>query len=214
MAAGAGTGRYAGREADERRAERRRRLLDAALELFTTQGYAATTIRDLYTRAGLAPQHLYDQVGGREELLRAVYDDQMAAVAAAVAEARASAPGGGGLEERLRHGLAAFAAAMTGDERRARLAYVELPGASVGLEEHRRSMVRAFAAALEDEVRELAAAGAVPDRDYGMTALVLVGATNELLLDWLVTAPGDRPPIGAVVDELVAVYAAVLTRNR
>src|ERR687894_2513842 len=84
--------RYGGRAAEERRAERRRRLLDAATELFGTRGYAATTIEALYTEARLAPRHFYEQFPGREQLLRAVYDETIEHVAAAVADARETAP--------------------------------------------------------------------------------------------------------------------------
>src|ERR687894_2439675 len=84
--------RYAGQAADERRAERRRRLLDAAVELFGTRGYGATTIEALYTEAKLAPRHFYEQFSGREQLLRAAYDETIAAVVDAVGEARRSAP--------------------------------------------------------------------------------------------------------------------------
>ena len=36
--------RYGGKTAPQRRAERRERLMDSGLELFGTQGFAATTI--------------------------------------------------------------------------------------------------------------------------------------------------------------------------
>ena len=152
------TRRYAGRAAEERRAERRRRLLDAGLELFGTRGYAATTIEALYTEARLAPRHFYEQFPNREALLRAVYDEAMAAVSEAVAEARRTAPRD--IRGRVRAILEGFIDAMLGDPRRARIAYLEVPGTSRELERHAHGVVRGFAALVEEEARAGAARAA------------------------------------------------------
>ena len=210
MPSATGGRRYAGRAAEERRAERRRRLLDAAVELFGTRGYAATTIEALYTEARLAPRHFYEQFPGREELLRAVYDETIGAVVAAVDGARASAPTD--VRGRVRAILEAFAGAMLTDPRRARIAYLEVPGTSDGLDLHAHGVVRGFAAVVEQEARAGAARGTLPDRDYALTAMLLVGGTNAILLDWL--ADEVRRPIADVLDELTEAFVAVLERPR
>lgn len=56
------------REAQAR--ETRRRILAAALELFVTNGYAASTIQALADRAGVAVQTVYAVFGNKRELLR------------------------------------------------------------------------------------------------------------------------------------------------
>ena len=200
--------RYAGQGADERRAERRRRLIDAGVELFGTRGYAGTTIEALYTEARLAPRHFYEQFAGREELLRAVYDETIEAVATAVGEARRSAPPD--VDGRVRAILGAFARSMLSDPRRARIAYLEVPGTSRGLERHAMRVVRGFAAVVEEEARAAAEQGRLPDRDYALTAMLLVGGTNAILLDWL--SDEHRQPIDAVLDELAGTFVAVLER--
>ena len=198
--------RYAGRPAEERRAERRRRLLDAGVELFGTRGYHATTIEALYTQARLAPRHFYEQFAGREELLRAVYDETIAAVVEAVTEARAAEVAD--VRTRVRTILDAFARSMLTDPRRARIAYLEVPGTSRRLERHAGAVVRGFAAVVEEEARAAAVQGLLPDRDYSLTAMLLVGGTNALLLDWLID--DRRRPIEPVLDELAASFTAVL----
>ncbi|HEX2084195.1 MAG TPA: helix-turn-helix domain-containing protein [Solirubrobacteraceae bacterium] len=200
--------RYAGRAADERRAERRRRLLDAGLELFGTRGYAATTIEALYTEARLAPRHFYEQFSTREALLRAVYDEGIEEVVAAVTEARRLEIDD--VRGRIRTILDAFARAMLSDPRRARIAYLEVPGTSRSLERHASRVVRGFAAVVEEEARAAAAQGRLPDRDYSLTAMLLVGGTNAILLDWL--SDEERRPIDDVLGELAASFAAVLER--
>jgi AcrR family transcriptional regulator len=202
--------RYAGRAAEERRAERRRRLLDAGVELFGTRGYTATTIEALYTEAKLAPRHFYEQFPGREELLRALYDETIYAVAEAVERARADAPHD--VRGRVRTILDAFAGAMLTDPRRARIAYLEVPGRSRQLEGHAHRVVRGFAKVVEDEATAAAARGVLPRRDYALTSVLLVGGTNAILLDWLV---GDRArPIPEMLDELTDAFVAVLEQDR
>ena len=58
-----------------RQAEATRELLiEAARELFTHQGYAATSIDDIIGRAGVARGALYHHFAGKEALFKAVYD--------------------------------------------------------------------------------------------------------------------------------------------
>jgi AcrR family transcriptional regulator len=56
----------------------RRRVLDAAGELFLTDGYLGTTIDAVARRAGVSTQTVYNAVGGKAALLRAVYDVSLA----------------------------------------------------------------------------------------------------------------------------------------
>ncbi len=56
------------REAQAR--ETRRSILEAALELFVANGYAATTIPAISARAGFAVQTVYAVFGNKRELLR------------------------------------------------------------------------------------------------------------------------------------------------
>ncbi|SNX57193.1 TetR family transcriptional regulator [Streptomyces sp. TLI_55] len=70
---GATGGRRVGRPRAAQRAdsglEPRAELLDAAAELFTTRGYAATTTRAVAERAGMRQASMYHYVSGKEELL-------------------------------------------------------------------------------------------------------------------------------------------------
>jgi AcrR family transcriptional regulator len=51
-----------------------RRCVEAAAELFTAQGYAATTIDAIADRAGVARRTVYSAVGGKVALLKLAYD--------------------------------------------------------------------------------------------------------------------------------------------
>ncbi|MGZ6827110.1 MAG: TetR/AcrR family transcriptional regulator, partial [Mycobacteriales bacterium] len=66
---------YGGRSEEERRADRRARLVAAGLELFGTEGWAGATIERLCAGAGVATRSFYEEFSSREALLRAVYED-------------------------------------------------------------------------------------------------------------------------------------------
>ncbi|AYF74805.1 TetR/AcrR family transcriptional regulator [Nocardia yunnanensis] len=57
----------------------RRRVLTAAEELFRTQGFASTTVRQIAARAGVSAGSVM-AVGDKDALLVAVFDDWIAAV--------------------------------------------------------------------------------------------------------------------------------------
>lgn len=84
MSGGAGEGaRRVGRpRADQHRPESgrspREELLYAAAELFTAQGYAATTTRAVAERAGMRQATMYHYFGGKEELLAELLESTVA----------------------------------------------------------------------------------------------------------------------------------------
>jgi AcrR family transcriptional regulator len=67
----------------------RERVLDAAVELFATQGYSATSVAQVIERAGLTKGGFYHHFASKDELLYEVYGDlitrQLAAMDAILA---------------------------------------------------------------------------------------------------------------------------------
>jgi AcrR family transcriptional regulator len=63
---------------DEQAGLTRRRVLDAALRRFLADGYLGTTIEAVAREAGVSTQTVYNAVGGKPALLRAVYDVTLA----------------------------------------------------------------------------------------------------------------------------------------
>jgi AcrR family transcriptional regulator len=56
----------------------RHKVLGAARDLFLRRGYAGATIEAIAKRAGVSPQTVYNVVGGKVALLKAVYDVALA----------------------------------------------------------------------------------------------------------------------------------------
>jgi AcrR family transcriptional regulator len=56
----------------------RRRILDAAADLFISQGYGATSIRAIAQAAQVAPDTVYSTFGSKAQLLTALIDNRLA----------------------------------------------------------------------------------------------------------------------------------------
>ncbi len=204
--------RYGGQSAEQRRADRQRRLLDAGLDLFGTRGFRATTVTDVCRAAAVAPIHFYEEHSGRESLLEVVYEEIMTstrdAVDAAVAEADDE------FRARSRAGLDAFCHAMLDDPRRARVQCIEIVGVSEAMEARRHAGLLRWAALVADSFdlarpeldrgTEPADLGAMPA--LRSIAVTLVGGVNEAIVDWLLEP--DHQPIDELVDTLSNVFIA------
>ncbi len=72
---GTGQGRtYGGQSSGERQAERRDRLLRAAIATYGEQGYRNTPVADVCRAAGLTPRYFYESFANSEALLIAAYE--------------------------------------------------------------------------------------------------------------------------------------------
>ncbi len=195
--------RYAGRSSAERRAARHARLVDAGFDLFGSAGWSATTIERLCLAAGVATRAFYEEFASREALLLEVYARVLTEVTAAVEQALSAA--GDDAPRRVRAGVGAYVEVVTSDPRRARILHREVRAAGV-LEEERRAGVEAFAGLIARESSVLGVRG--PAAGNRLTALALAGAVNELLIDWVATAP--PPPTAPLIDELTRLFLAAL----
>lgn len=196
--------RYGSKTAEERRAERRARLMAAALDAFGTDGYGAASIEQLCAAAGISTRNFYEEFRTREALLIALHDDVNARALAAVGAALAGLDPAD-LEARARAGVRAYFDVMTSDRRWARIALVESVGISAEAEAHRRAAIDGFAALLSGELARLADAGAITHRDRELTVVALVGAINGLVNTWTVTEDWD-----ARVDDVVETAARLV----
>jgi AcrR family transcriptional regulator len=179
---------YRGLSAQERLTDRRERLLAAALDRFGGQGYSATTIEMLCTDARVSTRGFYECFDGRESLLRALYDrilgESEQRVRHALDEADATMAG------LVRAGLTAYIGYMTTDERRARITHVEVRRAGEPLHAARRAAVHGFADLIAGLVGERAELAGL---DVRRLAVGLVGAVQELLIDWVHATPRPSP---------------------
>ncbi|WP_260478383.1 TetR/AcrR family transcriptional regulator [Nonomuraea sp. WAC 01424] len=187
-------GRHVGLSAEQRLADRRERLLNAAYTLFAKPGFDATTIERLCSEARISNRAFYECFGGREELLQTLYevvvDDTLTQVAKAMEEA--SAP-----EDRFVDGIRRYIEFTMQDWRRVRIMHVEAVRAgSTGAA--RRQALRRFAEVFHEVVIKLPGNRA---HDPYLYALGVHGVLHELIREML---EAERPPstellVGTVV---------------
>jgi AcrR family transcriptional regulator len=198
---------YAGKTLQERRTERRERLLDVGLQLFGTRGYAQTTIEQICAAARLNPRYFYEEFETREALLGAVYERHVRAVAERVRSAIEAAPRDPRV--RLEIGLRAFLDGSLADERAARINYFEVVGVSPELERLRRRVLGEYAVLIAGQLRDLANGSPLSGGDVRLTAVALAGATDGLVIDWL---SGERRyDREAITATLLEVFGAALS---
>jgi AcrR family transcriptional regulator len=173
---------YRGIAADDRRAARRARLVEAGLELLGTEGWRATTVRGICEQAQLTPRYFYESFADLDALLVAVLDEIVAEAAQAVLDAVQAAPDDA--RAKTRAAIGAFIELLTDDPRKARAAFIEAMG-SEPLMRRRLDTLHAFARLTADQARAFYRPPASADRIVDLTAMLLVGGLAEALLAWL-----------------------------
>lgn len=194
---------YRGMSAEQRLADRRERLMTAAYTLYAKPGFEATTIERLCSEARISNRAFYECFGGREELLQALHErcveDSLAAVATALQEARAT------LDDRVSAGIRAYIEFTTADWRRARIMHLEVRRSGDILAASRQRAVASFARLVEEASKDF------PEPAMGnrrLVALGVIGALQELLIEWLLAA--DPPSIDELVDVAVHIFGRSL----
>lgn len=194
-------GRYGGRSAEERQAERRRRFLEAGLDLFGGgPGYRATRITDVCRAAGLSSRQFYEEFHTLEDLLAELHlyvnDVAQRSVLAVLPQVRHLEP-----IDRCTRLFRAYAAGATADPRHTRIAFVEIIGVSPRLDRQRLDRRARWIDFLCEQLDDAAGRGEIPPRDFRITAAAFIGAINGLMHDWAVgwvDATRDQ-----IVDELL-----------
>jgi AcrR family transcriptional regulator len=186
-----------GRTLAERRWERREALLDAALDLFGTQGYATTSVEELCRTAYVSTRNFYEEFDNREAVLFALGDRLVGEAYQAMVESTFE-DGPDRLQREARARVGALAHALLDDPRRARIAFIETLGVSPVQEARRRNAHRLFAQYFAALVRADFSSEGFGTRDEDIFAVALVGAINEILSDWVLRT--DKPPLDDLID--------------
>jgi AcrR family transcriptional regulator len=183
--------RYSGRSVEEWKAARRERLLAAALELFGTDGYPATSVERLCTQAKVSTRHFYHEFQNKEAVLLAVHAQVIELAVRTTGDALRRTEDRP-VRERITASVDGYLRAIMADLRRARISFVEVVGISPAVEAQRI----AFRELLLGNVRDLGdtavARGEIKKKDFRFLGLAFFGAVNTVVYDWMLTEP--RPP--------------------
>ena len=175
-------------------------LLRVARELFTEQGYAATSTTEIADRAGVTRGALYHHFAAKDDLFRAVFEELEAEVANHVA--REALVGADPLEQ-LRLGGRAFLDACV-DPAVQRIVLLEGPGV-LGWETWQEIEERYGYGLVAGGVEAVIAAGLVDAQPVGPLAHVLFGALSQagLMVARADDAGSARSDMEAAMDRLL-----------
>lgn len=173
------TGRvYGGVTAEQRHAERRRKVIDACLDLLGDRPVSDLTVGDVCAKAGLSKRYFYEHFDTLDSLVDAVMDEAVTVLTAAVFTDRAAVT-----DDLPRDRLASFVDAITSDPRLARIVFVETFG-SGSLSRHRHRLVHQSVTLILDDFLAPERSRIDDETARVLTAYSLAGATSELLVAW------------------------------
>ncbi|MBF6327377.1 TetR/AcrR family transcriptional regulator [Nocardia transvalensis] len=179
---------YGGVSAQERRAQRRIALLDAALELVGSQGLEKLTVGGLCAQAGLNERYYYEQFDSREAVLSALLDRLAEELADAITAALRTAPAD--TRGMARAAVAAGIHVLTDDPRKTRVALI-ISAATPELRSRTLDTIRSFANLVAAQGTDFyGIASGQLDPAIGFRATYLVGGLVQVLTSWL---QGDLP---------------------
>jgi len=171
------SGVYKGVSAADRAADRRRRLLDAALSVWADPGQS-TTMTAVCRTAGLSERYFYESFSGLDELQRAVVEEvatEIETTTLAAAEAAGSDPAA-----RITAAVSAFVGLLVADPRRGRVAIIEA-AALPALRARRTQLLRHFAHLTAEEAQHHAARR----HEDELAGLLFIGGIAEVVTAWL-----------------------------
>ncbi len=174
---------YGGVSADERRAQRRAALLDAALEIIGTQGIAKLTVSGLCAQAGLNERYYYESFDGRDAVLAALIDRIAQEMAGAIIGALQTAAAD--TRAKAHAAISAGIHLLTDDPRKAHVALVA-GMATPELRARTNQKVRIFARLVAAEgIDFYDITDPNPDPAIDFRATYLVGGLVQTLTAWL-----------------------------
>jgi AcrR family transcriptional regulator len=189
---------YGGMDAGERRAERRLKLIDAAVEVYGEVGYRVATVKAICEAAELTERYFYESFANSEALLIAAYGhvvghlhDEMAAAASAA---------GDDSEARLRAALTLYFTRLKQHPKPARVFLLEISGIGPAVDAVKHDALRAFSDILVPPTID-------PQRsDKGSAAALvsigMVGAVIGIAVRWV----SKQYP--QAIEEVVAIAAS------
>ncbi|TDW69983.1 TetR/AcrR family transcriptional regulator [Kribbella pratensis] len=186
--------------------ERRRPLiLDAALEVFSANGFAGTTMQSVADAAGVTKPVVYDSFANRDELLLALLAREEQHLVVSIVAALPADPSVGTPEEHVLEGLTAFLTAVSEQPQSWRIVF----GAQYGAAPVVAERVRAARAFLVESLRLtlLKSLPDVADPDANLPVLAeLLASMTESCARMLVVDGTERSPaeLAKTVSQVVA----------
>ena len=209
------TGRFSGASAIQhppddidtepgRKAATRRRLLAAATDVVSRQGYHHASVDDIVRASGTSKGAFYFHFPSKESMFLALVDELtsrlVGRVDAAIADER-------GFERRVASALGAVFDTVAAHRGIAKILLVDVVAVGGPLGRRLLDIRGTLVGLLERYLRLAVESGAIPPQDTGVAALAWFGAIDEVLATWL------RTPDPATLDRSRVALHLLLMRS-
>lgn len=196
---------YGGVSPEERRQQRRAKLLAAGLQVFGTRGAQRSTIRDICVEAGLTERYFYESFKSLGELFDAVYaqvnDELMHAVVAAVSKIPPQAM------PLIETGLTVFFSTMRDDPRRAQVLLIDGNSGTYAQLRKAGEAARGYSKLMLDFATVLYPGAKEQGLDVDILVTGLTGMTIHIATSWY--RDGFRTPLETVLHNNLFAYRSI-----
>ncbi|MDW8396539.1 MAG: TetR/AcrR family transcriptional regulator [Anaerolineae bacterium] len=168
--------------------ETRQRILEAALQVFSTKGYHAARMDDIVEAAEASKGAIYFHFPSKERIFLALIDEFADLLESQLERALASEPSG------IRRVDAALRVCIETFGRYRQLAKVVLVhavGVGQAFEQKRLEVNQRFVTIIKRELDRAVAEGDIPPQDTEIAAFVWMGALYEIVIRWIYTGQPD-----------------------
>jgi AcrR family transcriptional regulator len=193
--------KYRGSSAEDRRLQRRQRLLGAACRVFGTRGYHSTTVKAVCEAAGLTERYFYESFPNSEALFLALYKEVSVKALGRIRIAGESA--GKDPAAQVRAMLAAYYANLPDNPASSRVYVVEALNVSPTAKE----VWKFWRESLGDLFERAWSRGGPPPSPELRTAVA--SAIIQIAIDWI--EDGFSRPVQSVIDTGMQISALLHT---
>ena len=168
------------------------RILDAALNIFSSKGYHDTRLDEIVTESGTSKGSIYFHFPNKERLFLALVDQFADLLERRVTEAIAQEDAG---MERVRVALATCLDTFGRYRRPAKLLLVQAVGLGTTFEQKRQETNDRFARLIETYLQEAIDIGDITPVDTEVVAVAWMGAIYGVVIRWVYTGEPEPPRI-------------------
>ena len=169
----------------------RNRILDAALDVFSNNGYHTSRMDDIVDEASVSKGSIYFHFPNKERLFLALVDQFSDLIDRSVTEAIAEEEGIQKVSVAVETVLATFAKYR----RPTKILLVQAVGLGTVFEKKRQEVHDRFANMIEEFLNEAIAAGDIQTVNSKITAHAWMGAIYTLVMQWVMTAEPSKEEI-------------------
>jgi TetR/AcrR family fatty acid metabolism transcriptional regulator len=187
-----------------RRADKRVRIVDAAVEVFAEKGYASARISDIARMAGVADGTIYLYFRNKEDLLLTIFEEKMEEL---LRNLGVALEGAEGPVARVQAFARFHFEALRTQPALAQVLQVELRQSARFVREYRPERLWQYLDVFEGIVRQGQADGIFrDDMDAFLVKWAFFGALDELSIQWVVARRRERFDLDRAADQVVHVF--------